>query len=57
LLREYENLQKSGAEDRERILKAFELEKTLKDDEWNYEKKWHKRIAKGVYKSFEATYP
>jgi len=35
---------------------VFELGKTLKENKWNHEKKWYKRIAREVYKNFGVTY-
>jgi len=50
-------LQKAKTETKEWALKAFKLEKNLEKDKYREEKKWYKRIAKEIFKSFEATYP
>ncbi len=56
-MNEYEQLQRVEAKAKEQMLKAFELGKNLRTEEFNERNKWHKRIAWGLYKSFRKTYP
>ena len=57
LLSKCKQLQRSRIDIKERLLKAYELGKNLRIDEFQGEKLWLKRIAREIFRSFRVTYP